>query len=193
MVKKILATAPPSFCIRPAQPCDLAAIVAIYNESVAGKQATADLTPVTITDRQAWFYQHTDKRPLYVACDDHDASSLLGWGSLSDLYARPAYHIGSEISVYVSERAKGQGVGRALVQRLLHDAPRCGIHQVVALVFAHNTPSLTLFRKLGFAEWGTYPQICDMDGFIADVAILGKTVATPSQYASQQASPQGAK
>ena len=161
---------------------DLPRIVEIYNQSIAGKQATADLQPVSVADRQAWFDAHTGNRPLVIAqtsCETSSQTSLgeiIGWGSLSDLYARPAYHISTEISIYVAEEAKGQGVGKALVNYLLKIAPSCGVQQVVALIFAHNTPSLAMFDRLGFEPWGEFKQVCDMKGFIADVVILGKSV-----------------
>ena len=161
---------------------DLPRIVEIYNQSIAGKQATADLQPVSVADRQAWFDAHTGNRPLVVAQTRSETSSqtsldeIVGWGSLSDLYARPAYHISTEISIYVAEEAKGQGVGKALVNYLIEVAPSCGVQQVVALIFAHNTPSLAMFEKLGFETWGKFKQVCDMKGFIADVVILGKSV-----------------
>lgn len=161
---------------------DLPRIVEIYNQSIAGKQATADLQPVSVVDRQAWFDAHAGNRPLVVAQTSSETSSqtslgeIVGWGSLSDLYARPAYHISTEISIYVAEEAKGQGVGKALVNYLIEVAPSCGVQQVVALIFAHNTPSLTMFSKLGFETWGKFKQVCDMNGFIADVVILGKSV-----------------
>lgn len=161
---------------------DLPRIVEIYNQSIAGKQATADLQPVSVADRQAWFDAHTGNRPLVVAQTRSETSSetslgeIIGWGSLSDLYARPAYHISTEISIYVADEAKGQGVGKALVNYLIEVAPSCGVQQVVALIFAHNTPSLAMFEKLGFESWGKFKQVCDMKGFIADVVILGKSV-----------------
>ena len=161
---------------------DLPRIVEIYNQSIAGKQATADLQPVSVADRQAWFDAHTGNRPLVVAQTRSETSSetslgeIVGWGSLSDLYARPAYHISTEISIYVAEEAKGQGVGKALVNYLIQVAPSCGVQQVVALIFAHNTPSLAMFDRLGFETWGKFKQVCDMKGFIADVVILGKSV-----------------
>lgn len=169
-----MSVQPQNLTIRVATIDDLPQIVDIYNQSVTTKQATADLTTVTVADRQAWFDAHTGRRPLVVA--QNAENQLLGWGSLSDLYARPAYHISSEISIYVADEAKGQGVGKALVNHLLQVAPSCGVQQVVALIFAHNTPSLGLFKTLGFEKWGNFKQVCDMDGFIADVVILGRTV-----------------
>lgn len=169
-----MSVQPQNLTIRVATIDDLPQIVDIYNQSVTTKQATADLTTVTVAERQAWFDAHTGKRPLVVA--QNAENQLLGWGSLSDLYARPAYHISSEISIYVANEAKGQGVGKALVNHLLQVAPSCGVQQVVALIFAHNTPSLGLFKTLGFEKWGNFKQVCDMDGFIADVVILGYSI-----------------
>lgn len=163
------------FTFRPATQGDLPQIVAIYNQSVLTKQATADLQSVSVADKQAWFDGHSNKRPLWVAICPL-TGTLLGWGSLTDLYSRPAYHISAEISVYIDETAKGQGVGRALVEQLLDIAPSCGIEQMLAKIFAHNEPSLALFKKLGFAEWGYLKQVCDMQGFIADVVIVGKSL-----------------
>lgn len=47
---------------------DLSAILAIYNQSIAGKQATANLVPVTTEERAAWFDEHLNNptRPIYV-------------------------------------------------------------------------------------------------------------------------------
>lgn len=161
--------------IRHATQADLPAIVAIYNQSVVTKQATADLTPVTVEQQQAWFEQHSANRPLIVAVDTL-VGDIVGWASLSNLYSRPAYRISAEISVYIDETAKGQGIGKMLVEKQLELAPSCGVQQAVVKIFAHNQPSLNLFKKLGFEQWGVLKQVCDMDGFIADVVILGKAV-----------------
>src|SRR5262245_26514954 len=46
---------------------DLPEIVAIYNEAVAHRFATADLKPVTVDQRVAWFREHDSATfPIYV-------------------------------------------------------------------------------------------------------------------------------
>ena len=175
------------FVVQRASRDDLSEILAIYNQTIAGKQATANLTPVTCEERADWFDEHINSptRPIYVVKAMHKATqnsaeaetaTIVAWGSFSDLYARPAYHISSEISIYIHNDYHGQGLGSLLARWMLHQAPSLGIHNVAALIFAHNQPSLGLFRKLGFEQWGLMPQVCDMDGFIADVVMLGKRV-----------------
>ncbi|AAZ19608.1 probable phosphinothricin acetyltransferase [Psychrobacter arcticus 273-4] len=177
------------FIVQFAVASDLVEVLAIYNKSIAGKQATANLEPVTYEERAVWFAEHINSatRPIYVVRMANMAmesemekqlSSIIAWGSFSDLYARPAYHISSEISIYIHNDYHGQGLGSLLVRWMLHQAPSLGIYNVAALIFAHNQPSLGLFRKLGFEQWGLMPQVCDMDGFIADVVMLGKRLAT---------------
>lgn len=165
------------FVVQRASLDDLPAILDIYNQSIAGKQATAQLAPATSAERAHWFNEHLNnlKRPIYVVTTSSAESSaiIVAWGSFSDLYARTAYHISSEVSIYLHRDYHGQGLGRLLIEWMLTQAPSLGIQNVVALIFAHNTPSLKLFRKLGFEQWGYMPQVCDMQGFIADVVMLG--------------------
>ncbi len=154
---------------------DLMQIVAIYNQSIAGKQSTADLQPVTLAQRQTWFEQHQPEHyPIYVVKDKQ--GNMTAWGSFSQLYQRPAYHISSEISIYVADEYQRQGIARQLLLWMLQQAPSLGIYNIVALIFAHNVPSIRLFQALGFEQWGKLPQICDMNGFYADVLMLGKQV-----------------
>ena len=163
-----------AFTIRPALAADLPAIVAIYNSTVAGRQSTADLQPVTVADRQPWFAAHRDNRPLFVAV--YDGGAVCAWGSFSDYYPRAAYHISAEISIYVAPERRGAGLGGQLLDFMLARAPALGIRRVLAVVFAHNAPSLALFRKHGFADWGLLPQVCDLQSLTADIVILGKSL-----------------
>lgn len=176
------------FIVQRAGANDLADILAIYNQSIAGKQATANLVPVNINERRAWFdeHMHSPTRPIYVVKSiagsqsnnkqNNELAIIVAWGSFSDLYARTAYHISSEISIYIHTDYHGQGLGSLLTRWMFSQAPSLRIANVVALIFAHNQPSLGLFYKLGFEQWGYMPKVCDMDGFIADVVMLGKSI-----------------
>lgn len=155
---------------------DLSDIVNIYNQAIISKLSTAELTMVSISDKQAWFNAHMQNpnRPIYVLKNaDH---VLIAWGSFSDLYPRQAYHITAEISIYMHQTQQGQGLGKCFTSWMLQQTDELGIQQVVAKIFAHNTTSLAMFKKLGFKQWGYLPQVCDMEGFLADVVMLGMPV-----------------
>lgn len=159
--------------IRLAEFEDLPEIVAIYNSTVASRQVTADLQVVTVAERQNWLLGHLRdvQRPVYVVVNQ---GRLVAWASLSDYYPRAAYRISAEVSIYVHEDCRGQGIGRSLLQYLLQRASCLGVVNVLAVIFGHNQPSLHLFKQLGFQQWGRLPEVCDLGEQMADVLILGK-------------------
>jgi phosphinothricin acetyltransferase len=158
--------------IRDAREADLARIVAIYNEAVPGRRATADTEPVSVASRRPWFQEHAaDRRPLWVAERD---GALVGWLSFQSFYGRPAYAATAEVSVYVSGEAQRGGVGRQLLARAIERAPGLGLATLVAFIFGHNEPSLRLFEAHGFARWGHLPRVARLDGREADLLILGR-------------------
>lgn len=56
-----------------------------------------------------------------------------------------------EFAVVVDGSMKGQGLGRALMQRLFDWAPEAGIRTVVGSVLADNAPMLAFVKSLGFS------------------------------------------
>lgn len=162
------------YTISEAVQSDLPAIVAIYNSTIASRQSTADLQPVTVAERQAWFDAHGGRRPLFVL--KNAAGEVSAWGSFSDYYPRQAYHISAEISVYVRQDVRGTGVGKILLRYMLERAPSLGIQNVLAVIFGHNHASIRLFHSFGFEQWGRLPQVCDLETQTADIVILGKKI-----------------
>ena len=97
---------------------DLAQIVEIYNSTVASRQSTADLEPVSVASREAWFQAHQKpNRPIYVLANQLD-NSVLAWASFSDYYARVAYDMTAEISLYVRHDSRGVVRTRQLLHQI---------------------------------------------------------------------------
>lgn len=156
---------------------DLPAIVAIYNSTVAGRQVTADLEPVTLESRVAWFHAHGPQaRPLWVV---EEAGRVIAWLSFSDFYGRPAYSRTAEVSIYLDESARGKGLGKKLLAASIDVAPSLSIDTVLGFIFGHNAPSLALFRHFGFDEWGRLPRVAVLDGVERDLVILGRRLTDP--------------
>ena len=154
---------------------DLEAIVAIYNSTIASRQVTADTEPVSVASRQAWFDEHTpEKRPLWVT---EREGVVIGWLSYSNFYGRPAYAGTAELSVYLHESARGQGLGRYFLEQAMAFAPTINVHTLLGFVFGHNAPSLKLFEALAFERWANMPRVATLDGVERDLVILGKRVA----------------
>ncbi len=163
-----------NYTIEDAKAEDLAAIVAIYNSTIAGRKVTADLEPVTAESRLPWFEEHNSHhRPLWVLKSDGE---ILAWLSFQSFYGRAAYNATAEISIYVSEACRGKGVGGILLEKAFEACPGLGIKRLVGFVFGHNDPSLGLLRKYGFEDWGFLPGVAELDGIERDLVIVGKKV-----------------
>jgi phosphinothricin acetyltransferase len=160
--------------IRNATIDDLPVIVAIYNTAIPTYRVTADLTPVSVASRQPWFAEHSpDHRPLWVA---QDGDQVVGWMSLSSVYGRPAYEKTCEVSIYLAPDRCGRGLGTQLLQHCLEQAPRVGVTTLLGLIFGRNAPSLRLFAKMGFQQWGCLPRVAELAGVEHDLVILGRRV-----------------
>lgn len=157
--------------IRVAQPHDLYSVVDIYNQTIASRLVTADLDPVSYEDKKPWFESHSTLRPIFVYCLDEQ---VIGWLSFKSFYGRPAYDGTVEISIYVSESARGQGVGRQLLVFAEHHSEQININVLLAFIFSHNHPSIALFTQNGFSQWGVLPDIANMAGQTCSLTILGK-------------------
>lgn len=166
---------PRAYSHRVAIQTDLPAIVAIYNSTIASRQVTADTDPVPVASRQAWFDEHQPQtRPLWVAERDGE---ILGWLSFSNFYGRPAYAGTAELSIYLDEKARGQGLGRYFMEQAIAHAPQLKVHTLLGFVFGHNAPSLKLFEAMAFERWAHMPRVATLDGVERDLVILGKRVA----------------
>jgi L-amino acid N-acyltransferase YncA len=153
---------------------DLPRIVEIYNATIASRQATADLEPVSIESRLAWFQEHQSAvRPLWV-CETKQ--QVAAWLSFSNFYGRSAYAHTAEISLYVDESARRQGLGTYLLSTAINQASTLHLNRLLAFVFSHNGPSLALFNRLGFECWGTLPEVAVLDGVERDLLILGYAI-----------------
>jgi phosphinothricin acetyltransferase len=161
--------------LRDATPLDLPAIVAIYNATIPGRMATADIVPVSIESRAGWFRAHTPThRPIWVAEVDR---RVAGWLSFQSFHGRPAYHRTAEVSVYVADGYRHRGIGRRLVDEAIRRGPALDLATLLGLVFGHNEPSLRLFETSGFARWGCLPRVAVLDGAEHDLVILGRRLA----------------
>ncbi|WP_353929983.1 N-acetyltransferase family protein [Okeanomitos corallinicola TIOX110] len=164
--------------IRHATKTDLPAIVAIYNAAIPSYIATGDLEPVSVESRLAWFENRIpSQRPLWVIEIDN---TIAGWLSFQSFYGRPAYTSTAEISIYISPDFQKQGLGKLLLEKAIRDSPNLGLKNLVSFIFAHNHPSLKLFAKFGFQQWGNLPKIADLGNTERDLIIMGLRVGEKS-------------
>jgi L-amino acid N-acyltransferase YncA len=150
--------------IRDLEERDWPAVKAIFEEGVATRSATFEMEAPSWED---WDGAHLS--PRLVAEEDGD---VVGWAALMPYSARECYRGVAESSVYVAERARGRGVGRALMERLVSASEEAGFWTLQAGVFPENEESLALHRRCGFREVGVRERIGRLDGEWKDVVLL---------------------
>jgi L-amino acid N-acyltransferase len=141
--------------IRPAHMDDLPAITDIYNDAILKTTASFDLEPKTLDQQRGWFEAHGAKHPIVVAEED---GFIVGWASLSRFSDRCAYEGTVEDSVYVREDCRGKGIGRALLEAIVAEGRRVGVHTIIARIVGGNDCSIHLHEALGFFTVGVMKE-----------------------------------
>jgi L-amino acid N-acyltransferase YncA len=100
------------------------------------------------------------------------ASQVAGWVAASPVSGRCVYAGVVEHSVYVQPAARGQGIGRALLEALIASTEAAGIWTIQSGIFPENTASLALHRAVGFRVVGTRERIGRHHGHWRDVILI---------------------
>ena len=130
--------------LRPADLSDLSALLALEQGSFSGDR---------ISRRQFRYLLTRGHAVTLVACSGEDTTALI-LGYVMVLFSRGT-SLARLYSIAVSAQARGQGVGRALVQAAEQAAIDQGCADLRLEVRRDNTASLALFQGLGYREFGT--------------------------------------
>ncbi len=142
-----------------------AAVLAIYQTGIEEGNATFE------TRAPGWAAFTTARLPAhrYVATVD---GQVAGWVAASAVSGRCVYAGVVEHSVYVHPAARGQGIGRQLLDTLIASTEAAGIWTIQSGIFPENTASLALHRAAGFRIVGTRERIGQHHGRWRDVILI---------------------
>jgi len=137
----------------------------IYMEGIATGNATFEKEPPGWAKWDAGHLGHS--RVVALAADE-----VVGWGGLSPVSGRCTWGGVAEVSVYVAAEARGQGVGRSLLEALIQSSEEVGLWTLQAGVFPENRASLAIHEAAGFRVVGTRERIGRLEGAWRDVVLL---------------------
>ena len=120
-------------------------VARIYGAGIQTGDATFE---TEVPPWEAWDSSHLQRHRLVA----DRGGAVLGWAALSPVSERCCYAGVAEVSVYVAPEAQGQGVGRALLERLVADSEADGIWTLQGGIFPENLagrapPALRLPRR----------------------------------------------
>ena len=144
---------------------DWPAVRAIYEEGIATGNATFE------TVAPEWAAWNAARLPCcrLVA---RRGRRVAGWAALSPVSSRAVYSGVAEVSVYVAAAARGQGVGRLLLEGLVAASEEAGFWTLQAGIFPENAASLALHRACGFRVVGRRERLAQLHGVWRDALLL---------------------
>jgi len=137
----------------------------IYAEGIATGNATMETAP---PPWESWDSAHRPDCRLVA----RDSGRMLGWAALSRVSERCAYGGVAEVSVYVSQEARGRGVGRRLLEELVRASEEAGVWTLQAGIFPENAASLSIHQRCGFRVVGVREKLGKLGSAWRDVALL---------------------
>jgi phosphinothricin acetyltransferase len=155
----------------PFEPTHWEAAERIYLEGIATGNATFE---TSAPSWESWDQTHLPELRVVAT----DGSAVLGWAALSPVSDRCVYGGVAEESVYVAAGARGQGIGRRLLDDLIRRSEDAGIWTIQTGIFPENNVSLRLHERVGFRVVGVRERLGKLDGVWRDVVFLERRSAS---------------
>jgi L-amino acid N-acyltransferase YncA len=144
---------------------DWPGVRAVYIQGIATGNATFETEAPSF---ERWSNSHlADQRFVAVR-----GEGVVGWAALSPVSDRCAYAGVAEVSVYVGEKARGERIGRRLLETLIASADAAQIWTIQTGIFPENTASVQLHLRCGFRVVGTRERLGQLHGRWRDVLFL---------------------
>jgi len=140
-------------------------VARIYADGIATGNATFE-TEVPSWER--WDAAHLPEH-RFVAVED---GGVVGWVAVSPVSQRCVYEGVVENSVYVDRAARGRGVGRLLLERLVASTEAAGIWTIQTGIFPENAASVRVHERVGFRIVGRRERLGKLHGAWRDVLFL---------------------
>ncbi|WP_394973883.1 GNAT family N-acetyltransferase [uncultured Croceitalea sp.] len=124
----------------------------IYAEGISTGFATFE---TTVPDFESWDKAHIKECRLVVEAN----GKIMGWAALSPVSSRCVYGGIGEVSVYISTKSRGLGLGKTLLEKLIVESEAIGYWTLQSGIFPENEASVRLHKKVGFRFIGRREKV----------------------------------
>ena len=138
---------------------------AIYEDGIKTGNATFE---VSAPEWKVWDEAHL-QHCRFIA-DEND--KILGWAALSPVSDRCVYAGVAEVSVYVNTTARGKGLGKMLLEKLIEESEADNLWTLQAGIFPENIASIKIHQHCGFRVIGKRERIGKINSIWRDTLLL---------------------
>ena len=158
--------------VRPAQPGDAAALVALAEAVSAEPEGwlLADGRPRSVADERRYL-RTIERHPDATVLVAEDEGALVGRLSLSRDPHPASRHV-ADLGLMVAESHRRQGVGTALLDEAVAWARFAGVSKLELHVFPWNEPALGLYESFGFEREGYRRRHYLRGGELVDAVLM---------------------
>jgi L-amino acid N-acyltransferase YncA len=147
---------------RLAEAADLPVMQQIYSDVVLNHHASLEHDPPDLAYWEARLADLLPRDRLLVAVDG--SGEVVGFAESYTFRPRNGFERTRETAVYLSEPARGRGIGTALYAELLSQLTAAGNRMAFATVALPNDPSVRMHERLDFQQVGLLPDIAEKFG-----------------------------
>ncbi len=166
--------------IRAARLADIPLITRIYAQAVEHGTATFEIEPPPKAEMARRLRALlADGYPYLVAEVD---GVVAGYAHAGSYRARPAYHWCVEDSIYLAPQFRRQGLGAALLTRLVSDAAARDFRQMIAVIGdSAQASSIAVHARVGFTHAGTLRSVGFKHGRWLDTVLMQRPLGSGDQ------------
>ncbi len=150
---------------RPMIETDYPIVAQIYRQGIDSGMATFE------TEVPSWdvFNKKYLGHSRLVALADE---KIIAWATLSGVSKRAVYRGVAEVSVYVAEASRGQGLGESLLRALVKSSEKNKIWTLQAVIFPQNQSSIIIHQRNDFRLVGRREKIACLNNQWQDTLLF---------------------
>jgi len=165
-----------SYLVRLAQAADGGDVAEIYKPFVTSTPTSFELDPPSGAEMGEHIEEYLQRYPFLVA---EEAGRVIGYAYAGAHRVRACYVWSVDVSAYVREGYRGQGIGRELYRRLNAILKLQGFFHAYAGITLPNPGSIGLHTSIGFRPVGVYEKVGFKLGAWHDVGWYQLEIAEP--------------
>lgn len=142
-------------------------VAQIYAEGIQTGIATFETQAPSYED---WDKAHETSCRLVAKKEN----TIMGWAAISQVSSRCVYGGVGEVSIYIGQAYRGQGVGLMLLKALIQESEAAGYWTLQSGIFPENKASIKLHERAGFRFLGKRERIAKINGIWKDNLLFEK-------------------